>query len=44
MSLHLYRIASHIGTMMDQLKDDWESKDDVMLFSLGDDAMGFLSR
>jgi len=26
------------------LKDDWESKDGVMVFSLGDDAMGFLFR
>ena len=26
----------------DQLKHDWESKDDVMVFSSGDDAMGFL--
>ena len=26
----------------DQLKDDWESKDGVMVFSPGDDAMGFL--
>ena len=25
----------------DQLKDDWESKDGVMVFSPGDDAMGF---
>ena len=25
----------------DQLKDDWESEDGVMVFSLGDDAMGF---
>ena len=29
--------------MMDQLKDDWESEDGVMVFSLGDDAMGFYS-
>ena len=30
--------------MMDQqkLKDDWESEDGVMVFSPGDDAMGFL--
>ena len=34
--------AYHIGTMMDQLKDDWESEDGVMVFSPGDDAMGFL--
>ena len=27
---------------MDQLKDDWEYEDGVMVFSLGDDAMGFL--
>ena len=26
----------------DQLKDDWESKDGVMVFSPGDDAMVFL--
>ena len=44
MSLHLHRIASHIGMMMDQLKDDCESEDGVMVFSPGDDAMGFLSR
>ena len=37
--------AYHIGMMMDQqkLKDDWESEDGVMVFSPGDDAMGFLS-
>ena len=27
----------------DQLKDDWEFKDGVMVFSSGDDAMGFYS-
>ena len=27
----------------DQLEDDWESEDGVMVFSLGDDAMGFYS-
>ena len=27
----------------DQLKEDWKSEDDVMVFSAGDDAMGFLS-
>ena len=27
---------------MDQLKDDWEYEDGVMVFSLGDDAMGLL--
>ena len=27
----------------DQLKDDWEFEDGVMVFSAGDDAMGFLS-
>ena len=44
--LHLciYINAYHIGMMMDQLKDDWESEDDVMVFSPGDDAMGFLLR
>ena len=26
----------------DLSKDDWESEDDVMVFSPGDDAMGFL--
>ena len=26
----------------DQLKDDWESEDGVMVFSPGDDTMGFL--
>ena len=26
----------------DQLKDDWESEDGVMVFSPGDDVMGFL--
>ena len=39
--------AYHIGTMMDQqdqLKDDWESKDGVMVFSPEADAMGFLFR
>ena len=38
--------AYHIGTMMDQrkVKDDWESEDGVMVFSPGDDAMGFLSK
>ena len=42
MSLHC--IALHImydDESMDQLKDDWESKDGVMVFSPGDDAMGF---
>ena len=34
--------AYHIGTMMDQLKDDWECEDGVMVFSPIDDAMGFL--
>ena len=27
---------------MDQVKDKWESEDGVMVFSPGDDAMGFL--
>ena len=27
-----------------QVKDEWESTDDVMVFSPGDDAMGFLFR
>ena len=27
----------------DRSKDDWESEDGVMVFSPGDDAMGFLS-
>ena len=28
----------------DQVKDEWESTDGVMVFYLGDDAMGFLFR
>ena len=39
--------AYHIGTTMDQRIDQrmiGESEDGVMVFSLGDDAMGFLFR
>ena len=35
--------AYHIGTMMDQVKDEWEYEDGVVVFSLGDDTIGFLS-
>ena len=40
-SMHIYR---YDDGSMDQLKDDWESKDGVMVFSPGDDVMGFLFR
>ena len=42
--MHLHQCISYRydDEATDQLKDDWESKDGVMIFSLGDDAMGFL--
>ena len=45
-SMHLHQCISYRygDGSMDLLKDDWESKDAVMVFSLGDDAMGFLFR
>ena len=43
MSLHCISYRYDDGST-DQLKDDWESEDGVMIFSLGDDAMGFLFR
>ena len=45
-SMHLHQCISYRydDGSTDQLKDDWESKDGVMVFSLGDDAMGFLFR
>ena len=43
-SMHLHQCISYRydDASMDQLKDDWESKDSVMIFSPGDDIMGFL--
>ena len=42
MQLHQCILYRYNDRSMDQLKDDWESEDGVMVFSLGDDAMGFL--
>ena len=45
-SMHLHQYISYRyddGTT-DQLKDDWESEDGVIVFSLRDDAMGLLFR
>ena len=42
MDLHQCISYRYDDGSMDQLKDDWESKDGVMVFSSGDDAMGFL--
>ena len=41
--MHLHQCISYRydDGSMDQLKDDWESKNGVMVFSPGDDAMGF---
>ena len=45
---YVFAFASHCISYryddgsMDQVKDDWEFKDGAMVFSLGDDAMGFL--
>ena len=43
-SMHLHQCISYRydDGSMDQLKDDSESEDGVMVFSLGDDTMGFL--
>ena len=43
-SMHLHPCISYRydDGSTDQLKDDWESEDGVMVFSPGDDAMGFL--
>ena len=45
-SMHLHQCITYRydDGSTDQLKDDWESEDGVMVFSLGDDAMGFLFR
>ena len=43
MSMHCISYRYDDGPM-DQLKDDWEPEDGVMVFSPGDDAMGFLFR
>ena len=45
-SMHLHQCISYRydDGSMDQLKDDWESKDGVMVFSPGDDAMAFRFR
>ena len=42
--MHLHQCISYRydDGSTNQLKDDWESEDSVMVFSLGDDAMGFL--
>ena len=44
-SMHLHQCISYRydDGSTDQLKDDWESTNGVMVFSQGDDAMGFLS-
>ena len=44
MHLHQYISYKYDDGSTDQLKDDWESKDGVMVISLGDDAIGFLFR
>ena len=44
MHLHQYISYRYDDGSMDQLKDDWESEDGVMAFSLEDDALGFLFR
>ena len=43
-SMHLHQCITYRydDGSTDQLKDDWESEDGVMVFSPGDDAMGFL--
>ena len=41
MHLHQCKPYRYDDGSMDQLKDDWESKNGVMVFSPGDDAMGF---
>ena len=43
-SMHLHQCISYRydDGLTDQLKDDWEFKDGVMVFSPEDDAMGFL--
>ena len=42
--MHLHQCISYRydDGSTDQLKDDWGSEDGVMVFSPGDDAMGFL--
>ena len=43
-SMHLHQCISYRydDGSTDQLKDDWEFEGGVMVFSLEDDAMGFL--
>ena len=43
--MHLHQCISYRydDRSTDQLKDDWKSKDGVMVFSLGDDARVFYS-
>ena len=43
--MHLHQCISYRydDGATDQLKDDWKSKDGVMIFSPGDDAMAFYS-
>ena len=43
MSLHCISYRYDDGSM-DQVMDEWESADGVMVFSLGNDVMGFLFR
>ena len=43
MHLHQYISYRYDAGLTDKLKDDWESEDGVMIFSPGEDAMGFLS-
>ena len=43
-SMHLHQCISYRydDGSMDQVKDDWEFEDGAMVFSLGNDAIGFL--
>ena len=43
MHLHQCILYRYDDGSMDKLKDDWESEDGVMIFSLGDGVMGLLS-
>ena len=42
MHLHQCILYRYDDGSTDQVKDEWESVDGVMVFSPGDDAMGFL--
>ena len=43
MRLHQCILYMYDDGSTDQLKDDYESEDDIMVFFLVDNAMGFLS-